>query len=238
MRNVLTADWPAPPNVHTLVTTREGGFSQGPWASMNLSMAVGDDPACVMQNRDLLARRIPADPPWLTQVHGVEVIENDGIQCGSPEGDAMIAFGPGRVCSVLTADCLPVLFCNRSGDCVAAAHAGWRGLADGVLEATVRAMAVEPGEILAWMGPAIGPDAFEVGQDVADAFDTEFPRGFKASGDRWLLDLYEVARIRLGRVGVTAVYGGGLCTFSDPERWYSFRREEVTGRMASLVWLD
>lgn len=238
MRNALVADWPAPSNVKTLVTTREGGFSQGPWSSMNLSMAVGDDPASVMQNRDLLARHIPADPPWLTQVHGVDVIENDGIACGSPEGDAMVAFRPGRVCSVLTADCLPVLFCSRAGDRVAAAHAGWRGLADGVLEATVRALAIDPSEILAWMGPAIGPQAFEVGQDVVDAFAGEFPRGFQPSGERWLLDMYEVARIRLGRVGVSAVYGGGLCTYSDAERWFSFRRDEVTGRMASLVWLD
>jgi YfiH family protein len=154
------------------------------------------------------------------------------------EGDALVSFEPHQVCVVLTADCLPVLFCNLRGDRVGIAHAGWRGLANGILEATVRAMDEAPTELMAWMGPAIGPQAFEVGSDVAEAFQGEFPAGFTPHGDRFLLDLYTLAKLKLAAVGVHAVYGGAHCTVSDPERFFSYRRDGVTGRMASLVWLD
>jgi YfiH family protein len=154
------------------------------------------------------------------------------------EGDALVSFEPGQVCAVLTADCLPVIFCNRLGDRVGIAHAGWRGLADGILEATVRALNAAPSELMAWMGPAIGPGVYEVGPDVAAAFPYEFPAGFTRRGDRFLLDIHALATMKLAAAGVHAVYGGDYCTMSDPERFFSYRRDGVTGRMASLVWLD
>ena len=237
-RHFIQPDWPAPAGVRAMVTTRMGGFSRGPWASMNLGMNCGDDPADVLQNRDLLGRALPADPLWLEQVHGTTVVLNDGLQVTTPEADAQVAFGPGKVCAVLTADCLPVLFCSRSGDRVAAAHAGWRGLAAGVLEQTVKALEWTPSGIMAWLGPAIGPDAYEVGDEVVENFEAEFPRGFKRNGDRWLMDLYALARIRLEAAGVTSIYGGGFCTWTDSKRFFSYRRDGVTGRMASLVWLE
>ena len=221
-----------------MVTTRTGGFSQGPWASMNLGTNSGDYQADVLQNRDLLGRDLPADPLWLNQVHGTSVVVNDGLQVKTPEADAQVAFDPGRVCAVLTADCLPVLLCNRSGDRVAAAHAGWRSLAGGVLAETVKALECEPSDIMAWLGPAIGPAAYEVGDDVVKHFGDEFPRGFRRSGDRWLMDLYALARIKLEAVGVNSVHGGGFCTWTDSQRFYSYRRDGVTGRMASLVWIE
>lgn len=221
-----------------MVTTRTGGFSQGPWASMNLGTNSGDDRADVLQNRGLLSRDLPADPLWLEQVHGVSVVVNDGLQAKTPEADAQVAFGPGKVCAVLTADCLPVLFCNRSGDRVGAAHAGWRGLAGGVLEQTVKAFECEPCDLLAWLGPAIGPGAYEVGDDVVGHFEIEFPRGFRRSGDRWLMDMYALARIKLEVAGVTSVHGGEYCTWTESNRFFSYRRDGVTGRMASLVWIE
>ena len=152
------------------------------------------------------------------------------------EGDALVSFRPGEVCAVLTADCLPVVFCSGSGDRVGVAHAGWRGLAAGILQATVAALEADPSGLLAWLGPAIGPQAFEVGRDVAAAFPDEFPAGFTAHGERWLLDIYAMARIKLASAGVDAVYGGGFCTLSDEDRFFSYRRDGVTGRMATLVW--
>lgn len=237
-RHFIQADWPAPAGVKAMATMRTGGFSQGPWASMNLGMNNGDDRADVMQNRDLLGRELPADPLWLEQVHGISVVVNDGLQVRPPRADAQVAFRPGRVCAVLTADCLPVLFCSRCGDRVAAAHAGWRGLADGVLEATVKALECEPSSLMAWLGPAIGPDAYEVGDDVVEHFKQQFPRGFRRHGDRWMMDLYRLARIKLETAGVTSIHGGENCTFSDSARFYSYRRDGVTGRMASLVWIE
>ena len=154
------------------------------------------------------------------------------------EGDALVSFEPHQVCAVLTADCLPVLFCNRRGDRVGIAHAGWRGLASGILEATVKALDEVPNELMAWMGPAIGPRVYEVGSDVAEAFPDEFPAGFTPHGDRFLLDIYALAKLKLAAVGVHEVYGGAYCTMTDPERFFSYRRDGVTGRMASLLWLD
>lgn len=239
---MIAPDWPAATRVKALTTTRHGGVSQGPYASLNLADHVGDAADDVRQNRLAIRRQLnlPKPPVWLHQVHGDKVV--DAAHCGQcPSADASFAAQARVVCAVLTADCLPVLFCDREATRIAAAHAGWRGLAAGVLESTVRALDIEPERLLAWMGPAIGPAAFEVGGEVRRSFvdrQAEAARAFlpRANG-RWLADLYALARIRLLAVGVSAVYGGGLCTFSDRERFYSYRRDGVTGRMASLIWL-
>lgn len=231
-------DWPAPPNVRAFTTTRSGGVSTGPWASFNLGSRCGDSVNHVDQNRAGLEQELPARVRWLHQVHGTRVVKHTGEPHGEPEGDAAVTFEPGQICAVLTADCLPVLFCNRRGDRAGVAHAGWRGLAAGVLEATVKALDEAPSELLAWLGPAIGPDAYEVGVEVAGAFAEEFPAGFKRRGDRYLLDLYKLARLKLAKAGVDRISGGGFCTLTESDRFFSYRRDGVTGRMASLVWLD
>lgn len=231
-------DWPAPPNVRAFCTGRKGGFSEGAWSSLNLGSNCGDDPGHVLRNRERLSEALPSPPLWLNQVHGTTVVKHPGRTVEGLEGDAIVSFRPGQVCAILTADCLPVFFCNRAGDRVAVAHAGWRGLAAGVLEETVRALDAEPAELLCWMGPAIGPQVYEVGPELTEAFAGEFPAGFIPRGDRFLLDIYTLARMKLKAVGVPGVYGGGLCTYSDPDRFFSYRRDGVTGRMASLVWLD
>jgi YfiH family protein len=221
------------------MTTRAGGVSQPPWDSFNLGDHVGDDPAHVAANRAQLRSGLPAEPGWLKQVHSARVVELG--RDTDFEADASFTREKGRVCAVLTADCLPVLFSDRAGSVVAAAHAGWRGLAGGVLEATVAAMQVQPGEILAWMGAAIGPQAFEVGDDVREAFVAQHPDAAAAfvphAPGKWLADIYALARIRLAAVGVQAVHGGGRCTFSETETFFSYRRDGTTGRMASLIWL-
>lgn len=232
-------DWPAPENVRALMTTRTGGVSNAPWASLNLGDHVNDDPAHVAANRARLRAHLPEEPGWLRQVHSARVVEAGTDP--DPQADACFSRTPGRVCAVLTADCLPVLFCDRAGSVVAAAHAGWRGLAGGVLEATMAAMAVPPGDILAWMGAAIGPQAFEVGDDVRDAFMAQHPdtaATFVPQGapGKWLADIYALARIRLAHAGVHVVTGGGRCTFSEADTFFSYRRDGVTGRMASAIW--
>lgn len=238
----ILPDWPAPAHVHAAVTTRIGGVSHAPCDSFNLAVHVGDDPALVHENRIRLraALDLPAEPLWLKQVHGVNVV--DVAQSGQePKADGAMASLPGAVCAVLTADCLPVLLCNREGTKVAALHAGWRGLANGVIEAGVKALDVPGDDLLAWFGPAIGPHAFEVGPEVRTAFveqDVQATQAFHAAQmNKYLADIYLLARQRLERLGVSAVYGGGLCTVSDPVRFYSFRRDGATGRMASLIWL-
>ncbi len=225
-----------------MCTTRLGGHSSGPWWSMNLGLNCGDEPADVMANRAELGSHLPAEPRWLKQVHGVTVLSR-AVPPGSetPEADAQISSDPDLVCVVLTADCLPVLFCDQSASRVGVAHAGWRGLASGVLENTVQAMGGPPGQLLAWLGPAIAGHAYEVGEDVRSAFvsngDSSMAACFQASGDRWLFDLYAMARLRLARAGVEHVSGGEFCTFSDADRFFSYRRDGITGRMASLIWL-
>jgi purine-nucleoside/S-methyl-5'-thioadenosine phosphorylase / adenosine deaminase len=239
---LLYPDWPAPPAVRAFVTTREGGLSTGPYASLNLGDHVGDEAAAVAANRRLLRTCLPAEPLWLRQVHGVDVADA-GVACvGLPEADAAVARHPGRVCGVLTADCLPVLLCDTSGGVVAAAHAGWRGLLGGVLERTVEAMAVPPEQVLAWLGPAIGPAAFEVGAEVREAFVAEDPCAAAAfqSGvmpGKWWADLPALARQRLARQGVLRVHGGDSCTYRDGRRFFSYRRDGVTGRFGSFIWL-
>jgi YfiH family protein len=236
---MIVPDWPAPSHVKSLMTTRESGVSRAPWSSFNLGDHVGDDAAHVAANRARLRQQLPSEPGWLKQVHSAKVVETGA---GVPEADASFTRQAGSVSVVLTADCLPVLFCDRAGSVVAAAHAGWRGLADGVLEATVAAMQVSPGEILAWMGAAIGPQAFEVGDEVRQAFVAQHPGAATAFiphvPGKWLADIYQLARIRLQHAGVRAVYGGGRCTFSEPAHFFSYRRDGVTGRMAALIWLE
>ena len=238
---MILPDWPAPARVKCLMTTRAGGVSQAPWGSLNLGDHVGDDPAHVAANRARLRRQLPAEPGWLRQVHSARVVEL-GRETDR-EADAVLTRQPAQVCAVLTADCLPVLLCDRAGSVVAAAHAGWRGLADGVLEATVAAMQVPPEGILAWMGAAIGPQAFEVGDEVRQAFVAQHAEASVAfvlqpTPGKWLADIYQLARIRLKHAGVQAIYGGGRCTFNEADSFYSYRRDGVTGRMAALIWLE
>jgi YfiH family protein len=240
-KSFITPDWPAPANVRALITTRQGGVSAAPYASFNLGDHVGDDPHHVAQNRADLSACLPAPPAWLTQVHGTTVLDA-AIVCGAPQADASVGHLPGVVAVVMTADCLPVLLCDRAGTVVAAAHAGWRGLLDGVLERTVDAMAKPAAELLAYLGPAIGPSAFEVGDEVRQAFVAHAAcaaEAFVASANtgKWMADLYLLARQRLLRVGVDAIYGGHDCTYRDADRFFSYRRDGVTGRMASLIWL-
>lgn len=248
MKTSIEPDWPAPASVLALSTTRLGGQSRPPYASFNLAHHVGDDPLAVNANRALLARELPPGSAvqWLNQVHGARVIPA-GRDGALPEADASFTAESGIACAVMTADCLPVLFCTRAGDRVAAAHAGWRGLVGGVLEATVAAMGAAPAEIMAWLGPAIGPGAFEVGPEVREAFlaaaggdQQATDRCFLPSATRsghYLADLYGLARIRLHLAGIGDIYGGDFCTFDDFERFYSYRRDGETGRMASLVML-
>lgn len=240
MTDWIVPDWPAPACVRALVTTRTGGASAGPYASMNLAAHVGDDPAAVAENRRRLRAHLPAEPHWLAQVHGSRVVRAEEAAAGI-EADAAFTRVTGRVCAVMTADCLPVLLCADDGSAVAVAHAGWRGLAGGVVEATVQAMATPASRLLAWLGPAIGPLSFEVGDEVREAFLAHAPESAaafapKADG-KWLADLYRLARQRLNALGVSRVFGGGFCTYGEAERFYSYRREKTTGRMASLIWI-
>lgn len=240
MNDWLIPDWPAPARVKACVTTREGGVSLAPFDSLNLGDHVGDDPAAVAENRRRLTDHFSITPAWLQQVHGIDVVEADPARVAT--ADASWSTTPGIACTAMTADCLPVLFCNRAGTHVAAAHAGWRGLANGVLEATLDSLAVPADEILAWLGPAIGPQAFEVGPEVREAFiaqHADAERAFLPSHNagKFLADIYALARLRLAARGVTAVYGGGLCTVNDP-RFFSYRRNARTGRFASLIWLE
>lgn len=234
----ISAEWPAPRKVRAYSTTRAGGVSKGPWSGFNLGRRCGDETTSVTHNRALLNSSLPSAAHWLQQVHGTAVHRYSGAANFEAEADAMVSFDTNQVCAVLTADCLPVFFCNVSADRVGLAHAGWRGLAAGVLQSTIRALDDRPANLMAWLGPAIGPEVYEVGPEVAHAFPAEISEGFIARGDRFLMDIYTLARMKLKAAGVEAVYGGELCTFSDPERFYSYRRDGVTGRMAHLIWLE
>jgi YfiH family protein len=239
---LIEPDWPAPESVRAASTTRAGGVSEDPYASLNLGDHVGDAPAAVGANREIVEHslHLATEPRWLTQVHGTCIVAADeGL---SPvEADGAITSKPGVVCVVMTADCLPVLICDRTGDTVAAVHGGWRGLAAGVLEAAVmnfERRGFRPADLLCWLGPAIGPAVYEVGADVRDALagDSEALQPSPSAPDRWMLDLYELARMRLRRSGIRAVYGGGYCTYSDDERFFSHRRDGRCGRQATLIW--
>jgi YfiH family protein len=238
----IVPDWPAPANVHAVITTRAGGVSTGPYESFNLGHTTGDDDASVDANRARLRALLPGEPRWLRQVHGARVLEAEAV-LDRPEADAAVATASDTVCAIMVADCLPVLFAERSGSVVAAAHAGWRGLAEGVIENTVHRMTARGAkarDVLAYIGPGIGPDAFEVGDDVYEAYtsrDAGAAAAFKAhTPGKWLADLPMLARHALERCGVTYIYGGGLCTYSDPRRFYSYRRDRTTGRMGAFIW--
>jgi YfiH family protein len=239
----IVPDWPAPPTVRALITTRAGGASRSAYAGFNLGLHSGDDIEAVRHNRASLRQWLPGEPLWLRQVHGTKVVEADAAQ-GYPEADAALARRPGRVCAALTADCLPLLLCDEAGTTVAAVHAGWRGLCSGVIEQTLRAMD-RPGQtLLAYLGPAIGPAAYEVGAEVREAFISADPGGESACAfapgapGKFYADLYALARLRLARSGVERIYGGGYCTYTEGARFYSYRRDGATGRMASLIWME
>lgn len=240
---LIFPDWPAPARVRAVSATRQGGVSSPPYDSLNLAGHVGDDPIYVAENRRRLAAAagLSAEPAWLDQVHGSVVVAAETVDA-PVAADAAWTRASGRACVVMTADCLPVLLCDRAGAVVAAAHAGWRGLAGGVIAATVAAMQVPPAELMAWLGPAIGPEAFEVGDEVRTAFlalDAGNAACFRSSpAGRWMADIYELARRQLRRLGIAAVYGGEFCTFNESARFFSYRREHRTGRMATLIGLD
>ena len=232
--DLIFPDWPAPAHVKALQTTREGGLSKGSYATLNLGGHVGDEPIVVAANRQLLSSWVPTEPVRMRQLHGTQVID-------AAQADAAFVRTADSVCCVMTADCLPILLCDSKGTVVAAVHAGWRGLLHGVIEAAVSGMQVPPSELLAWLGPAIGPQAFEVGNEVRESFINAHGNAKQAfvpqPNGKWLADIYMLARQRLEASGVTEVYGGELCTYTDATRFFSYRRDGVSGRMASLIWL-
>jgi polyphenol oxidase len=239
---VIRPDWRAPRHVRAAFTLRTGGVSVGPFASLNVGHHVGDVPDAVSENRRRVreALALPAEPAWLEQVHGATVVSLDETVGG--RADASMARTTGKICAIQVADCMPVLFADREGTAIAAAHAGWRGLSGGVLESTVRALALPPERLLAWLGPAIGPAGFEVGADVRDAFTRDDPATTKAfapnAHGKWQCDLAALARRRLARLGLRDVTGGQWCTWSDASRFYSYRRDGQCGRMAALIWME
>lgn len=242
MTKVLYPQWPIPDHVMACSSTRVGGVSASPYYSLNLGAHCGDEPEHVEENRRRFyeAAGLPSRPVWLEQVHGKEVLRLTGEQYASKRADASYSNIRGQVCAVMTADCLPVLFCNQAGTEVAAAHAGWRGLCDGVLEETIACFNDKPENILAWLGPAIGPLSFEVGPEVRDAFmakDINASSAFRPAGEKFFADIYQLARQRLERAGVDRVFGGERCTLREKDDFFSYRRDRTTGRMASFIWL-
>ena len=241
---ILTPEWPALAAVHAAFTLRSGGVSASPFDSLNVGAHVGDEAAAVAENRRRVRTRLalPEEPAWLEQVHGVEVVDLDGAAPTAATADAVVSRRAGRVCVVQVADCLPVLLAARDGCAVAAAHAGWRGLAAGVLEATVKRLAVEARDLLAWLGPAIGAAHFEVGAEVRQAFlaqDAAAADAFAVNTrGRWQCDLAGLARRRLDGLGIGAVFGGRWCTYGDASRFFSYRRDGRCGRMAALIWRE
>lgn len=237
--NWIKADWPAPDYIKAGTTVRLGGVSTEPYASFNLATHVGDNLESVNQNRAKLD--VPNAPQWLEQTHSSEVVLLPSKE-KVLKADAAYTSQKGVVCSVMTADCLPLLITDTQGSCVAAIHAGWRGLADGIVETTIKKLPSKPESLLVWLGPAIGPDVYEVGEEVYDAFtktDEDAKQAFKLKSEQhWLFDIYTMATLQLNRLGITNVYGGDFCTFSDQKQFYSYRRDGVTGRMANLIWIE
>ena len=239
----IVPDWPAPANIKAVSTTRLGGVSQQAYLGLNLGLHVGDNKEHVQRNRVQLQQelRLVEPPAWLNQIHSTRVLDLNAPLTAVPDADGSYTQISGIACTVMTADCLPVLLCDTGGNQVAAVHAGWRGTVDGIIEAALDKFTVPADQILAWLGPAIGPGAFEVGSEVREQFLASQPQAeqaFKSHGDKWLADLYLLARQRLQRFGVTKIYGGEYCTFSNPDRFYSYRRDGVTGRQASLIWIE
>jgi polyphenol oxidase len=244
---LLPVEWPAPAQVRAVCTLRDGGVSAGPYASFNLAAHVGDDPQAVAANRSLLRTSLglPGEPVWLNQVHGTQVLEADGSlgePSSPPEADAAATRTAGTVLAVMVADCMPVLLCRRDGGAVALAHAGWRGLAAGVLEAAIGRLGAGAEQIHAWLGPAIGPEHFEVGEEVRAAFCTQDARASAAftrnARARWQCDLYQIATQRLQSLGIGSIHGRRRCTYRESGRFFSYRRDGRTGRMAALIWIE
>lgn len=254
--DVIKPDWPAADNIHAFCTTRNEGLSTGVYAGLNLALHVEDDEQRVLANRHLLNQQLalPEEPVWLDQVHGNRVVNAQYIKSSTSEftgvsslalsakADASFSETANRVCAVMMADCLPILICNRKGTKVAAAHAGWRGLADDIIETTVTALDERYGQLLVWLGPAIGPQVFEVGEEVRDIFVDKQPKSIEAfipsKPGHYLADIYQLARLRLQNMGIRAIYGGEYCTYTDMNRFYSYRRDGKTGRQASMIWFD
>lgn len=243
MNELITPAWNAPAKVKAFSTTRSGGVSHYPWQSLNLGAHVGDRPIDVEKNRQRLLAlgQLPTKPFWLNQTHSTLVVKAESGDAIPPEADASWSNQSGKICTVMTADCLPVLFCDRKGSKVAAAHAGWRGLCDGILENTLAALEVLPAEVMVWLGPAIGPRVFEVGDEVRQEFiknQSEAVSAFQRTGTKYLANLHQLAELRLRRAGVTIITRDTSCTYSEPERFFSYRRDGQTGRMATVIWLD
>lgn len=257
--HIIKADWPAADNIHAFCTTRKHGVSAGVYAGLNLALHVEDNPQHVAANRKQLINelKLPEEPRWLNQVHGNRVLNanyinsdhlsdqkdnNQLIQTDALLADASFSEMANTVCAVMTADCLPVLICNRKGTKVAAAHVGWRGLADDVIEATVASLSERHSELLVWLGPAIGPQAFEVGEDVYNVFVNNQPKAVEAFKQnrpgQYLADIYHLAKLRLHNIGIREIYGGEYCTYTDADQFYSYRRDGKTGRQASLIWFE
>lgn len=243
IKNWLEADWPAPDFIKAGITLRQGGVSIAPYNSFNLATHVGDELAAVNENRAILnaSLNLSAEPQWLEQIHSTEAVLLPNEE-RIPKADASYTSNKNVVCAVMTADCLPLLITNKQGSCVAAIHAGWRGLCDGIIETTIKKLPVKPEILMVWLGPAIGADAYEVGEEVYDAFtkyNEEAKQAFTpVSEGHWLFDIYHLARLRLNALGVTQIYGGDHCSLSEKEYFYSYRRDGVTGRMASLIWIE
>jgi YfiH family protein len=241
--SLISPDWPAPNSIKALSTSRQGGFSLPPYDGFNLGTHVGDEPNTVIKNRDYLVdiAQLPESPRWLNQLHGTRVINSNDWQLNI-DADAIISQQNNHICTIMTADCLPLLLCNKQGDTVAAIHAGWRGLAAGIIEKTIAEFHCDPQDILVWLGPAIGPNQFEVGTDVYQTFIIHSAQAIHAfqqtDATHYLADIYLLARQRLTALGISAIFGGDLCTASDPQHFFSYRRDDVTGRMASMIWIS
>lgn len=241
-REWLVPDWPAPANVRAFFTTRAGGVSEGEYASMNLGQSSGDAADRVRTNREIVRAALPSDPVYMRQVHGTAVALLDSVDTASVTADAAVCGVSGRVATVLTADCMPLLLADRGGARVAAVHAGWRGMAAGVVENAVDALGIPPAQVIAWMGPTIGADAFEVGPEVREAFVACDPKAAEAfhahRPGKYMADLYGLARMRLASRGVTQAFGGGFCTFHESGRFFSYRRAPNSGRMGAFIWRE
>ena len=243
MSNFISPSWSAPSHIKAYCTTRKNGVSEGPYAEFNLGFHRGDNKESVQKNREQLKKtcQLAAEPLWLKQTHSNLVINADAYY-ENIDSDGCYTNKKNQACVVMTADCLPILLCNRQGTEIAAIHAGWRGLANGIIEVGLNHFQSSPHEIMAWFGPAIGPHYFEVGEEVRDAFiqhDPDAAQAFKVKEKKWLANLYELARLRLNKKGVTQIYGGDMCTFSDSKRFYSYRRDgQNSGRLATLIWMS
>ncbi|MGB0833640.1 MAG: peptidoglycan editing factor PgeF [Psychrobium sp.] len=238
---MIIPNWAAPSYVKAFTTIRTGGVSEAPFDTNNLGAHVGDDLAAVIANRQAINHHLSNDVIWLNQTHSIDVVEINADTPQNSDGDAAFTTLTNTPCCVMTADCLPLLVTNRSGSKVAAIHGGWRGLADGIVENSLSYFNESPSELLVWLGPAIGPEQFEVGQDVVDIFVSKHPDNrlcFKARGDKFLADIYQLARNTLNRYGVTQISGGDYCTVTQGDKFFSYRRDGQTGRMATVIWIE